>query len=142
MIALGGFISGILGDHIEVTVSPDLLTFKYDGLTQTFEPIIYVAPGSHQLLGIGTAQIPSIPYIKVELFGATASGEISINKQDCLTKFFRHTLSRLFFVCPRITFYGSNSLNHILGGYHRGILFNAVTQAGARECHFTDKRQE
>jgi hypothetical protein len=139
-MSLAGFIRGILGNDIEVTLSPTLVTFKCNGGTQSFEPIIYVARDSHQLIAVGTAKTSLTPCIKVELFGPTEGGEIPLNKQECLAMFFRYAFCKMarrkVFVRPRVIFYGSDSINHLLSSYQRGILFDAVAKAGARECHF------
>ena len=137
-MSVGRFIGAILGDDVEVTISPGLVIFKCNGRVKSFEPIIYIAPDSHQLIAIGTSQTPSTRHITVELFRQAGSAEISINKEDCLAMFFRYSFSKIvnrtILVRPRVRFYGADSVNQI--GYPRDLLHDAVVKAGARECQF------
>ena len=141
-MAVGGLINvifSIFGNDIDVTISPDIVHFKCNGRTESHAPIIYVSPDTHQVLAVGTAQVPAL-HIRVELFGTGGSAQANLSKQDGLAMFFRYAFSRLLkrwiFIRPRVVVHGSNSLGPILCGYHEGILREAIEKAGARECHF------
>jgi hypothetical protein len=137
------YFIGILSGVIVIKAYPDYFSFRRKGQEISFRTVIYLSvDGKPRVLGVCDDQMPVELNVRIDLFKTEESNIGSFDKAECLDAFFRYCIrsimNRATLIRPRIVFRNVISLKGILCGYHRVILRNAATKAGARECSFQE----
>ena len=138
-------IKKFLSSDIIVEVSPERFEFRRDGVAKTLKTKIYLSddPKKPEVLGIGDDVTITKPNVCIELFKENKEDVIlNYSKAQCLEFFFKQAfnliLKKYVMIRPGVVFKNSGSLNKILCGYQKFILYQAAVNSGARECFFED----
>jgi hypothetical protein len=127
--------------EISIKVGPKSFEFSRKDLSFRVRPVVLLSPGSDgsRVLAVGDEVAPAGPYIRVHLFEPSDHQLGPVEKFECLAALIRFGLIRLqgrgTMVRPRVYVSGLSSLSEFVGGYEGFILWKAVMNAGAWECH-------
>jgi len=137
-------LRSILTNNIEIHVSPDTVTFYIEKRVLQSKPILWLSTDekSPRLLACGDMNVPSEPYIKIDIFNFEEIPEISsANPYQCLFTFFDYKIRELVkndfsIFRPKITVQNLNSLAGLMPENKKEFIEKALIECGARVCEF------
>lgn len=130
-----------IGPEIIITVSPKSIDFQWNQNRLHLEPFVNIDPEKMAPIQIGKDEALADSFL-VGVFDPKSEIPSYPDKFPFLQMIFGYGIGKLFenqrlpVFRPLVIIRGERSLNELLGGYQRTLIYEAVMRAHARECRF------
>jgi hypothetical protein len=144
MAGLVTAIRSIFANDVDIHVSRELVTLKWNGQVRSIRPLVHLSTdGQARIVGLGDHfGGPSEPVTTVRVFSAPPEGVDPSTWADIVNTFMAYVLrearSPISVVKPSVRLHGASTLPALSGGSAAVVLSNAIIRSGAMHCSVED----